>query len=124
MRILIVGLFDGLGGLRIAFRKLNKYVVVMCYVSSEVDKVAKRVVRKHWPGVLEWGSVEAINDDIVGKLSHVLSTQIDHVVIGGGLLVKICQALMHIVSVWQVHDPRCFITSHVLSSCFKSILVK
>ena len=78
VRVMIVGLFDGLGGLRIAFRKLDKYVVVMCYISSEVDKIAKRVVRKHWPGVLEWGSVEAINEDIVSKLSHVLSTQIDH----------------------------------------------
>ena len=35
VRILVVGLFDGLGGLRIAYRKLNKYVVVMCYISSE-----------------------------------------------------------------------------------------
>ena len=43
VRILVVGLFDGLGGIRIAYRKLNKYVVVMCYVSSEIDKVAKRV---------------------------------------------------------------------------------
>ena len=75
-------MFDGLGGLRIALRKLNKYVVVMCYISSEIDKIGKRVVRKHWPGVLEWGSVETVTDDIIGKLSHVLSTQIDHVVIG------------------------------------------
>ena len=37
VRVMIVGLFDGLGGLRIAFRKLNKYVVVMCYISRRLS---------------------------------------------------------------------------------------
>ena len=46
VRIICVGLFDGLGGLRVSLQKLHLYVVVILYISSEIDRPAKRCVRK------------------------------------------------------------------------------
>ena len=82
--VICVGLFDGLGGLRIALQKLGKYIVVILYISSEIDKPAKRLVRKRWPGVVVWGSVLSVSHDAVSKLGDMYSSFTDAVIIGAG----------------------------------------
>ena len=57
VHVVCVGLFDGLGGLRIALSRLGQSIKVVAYVSSEIDPPAKRLIRKQWPGVVEWGSI-------------------------------------------------------------------
>ena len=83
-RVICVGLFDGLGGLRIALQKLHLHLVVVVYISSETDKSAKRLVRKRWPGVQEWGSVESINREMITKIADVFKHIVDLVIIGAG----------------------------------------
>jgi len=84
VRVLCVGLFDGMGALRVALSRLEPTVLVVAYVSSEILGPAKRVVRKRWPGVIEWGSVLNISTEMVDKLMQFLLTRIDVVIIGGG----------------------------------------
>ena len=84
LRVICVGLFDGLGGLRIAFQKLGKYVIVILYISCEIEKPAKRLVRKRWPGVVEWGSVLSVSHDAVNKIGDIYQSLTDAVIIGAG----------------------------------------
>ena len=79
-----MGLFDGLGGLRIALQKLHAYAVVILYISSEIDRPAKRLVRKRWPGVSEWGSVLTISEPMIGKVAHIYQDLCDLVILGAG----------------------------------------
>ena len=83
-RILCIGLFDGLGGLRIALNKLVTRCCVVGYVSCEVDKHAKRLVRKRWPGVIEWGDITLVNREMVSKLGDMFCNRVDLVLIGAG----------------------------------------
>jgi len=81
---LCVGLFDGLGGLRLALKKLEPRCFVVGYISSEVDKPAKRLVRKRWPGVTEWGDVSLVSAEMVDKVANMFLEQTDLVLIGAG----------------------------------------
>ena len=49
LSILVVGLFDGLGALRVAVELLG--IPVIGYVSVEKSQAARRVVESHFPGV-------------------------------------------------------------------------
>ena len=44
------------------------HVLVIGYISCEIDKTAKRVVRRHWPGVIEWGSVVSVTKEMIENL--------------------------------------------------------
>ena len=69
-KVLVIGLFDGIAGLLAAVSRIP--VTIMGFVSSEVDPLCKKVVRKRWPGVIELGSVEDIDFDAIGKLAKNL----------------------------------------------------
>lgn len=79
--ILAIGLFDGIGALRVALELLG--IPVVGYVSVEKHNPAKRVVESHYPGVLQYDDVTAIDAQAV-KSWTALFTQISLVVIGAG----------------------------------------
>ena len=53
--VLVVGLFDGIGALRVALDTLG--VPVLGYISVEKHEPARRVVERHYPGVLHYVTV-------------------------------------------------------------------
>lgn len=62
-QVLLVGLFDGIGALRVA---IDLQAVAVCgYVSVEVNPNARRVVESQYPGVLHYDSVEGIDAALV-----------------------------------------------------------
>ena len=65
-RILLLSLFDGIGGARRALERIR--VMVCLYVSVELDSKAMRVVREAWPEVLERGDVFRITRLLLGPL--------------------------------------------------------
>ena len=50
-RVLTIGLFDGIGGLTVAWRRVP--VKVLGMDSCEVDSNARRLMRRRWPGLIE-----------------------------------------------------------------------
>ena len=52
-RVLVISLFDGIGGLLAAVSRLP--IVVVGFAASEIDSACKRLVKKRWPGVIELG---------------------------------------------------------------------
>ena len=54
----MLALFDGLGALVLGVSRLP--VQVVGFASSEIDKQARRLVRKRWPGVVELGNIKAL----------------------------------------------------------------
>ena len=64
--ILLLSLFDGIGGARRALERLR--VILCLYLSVELDSQAMRVVREAWPGVLELGDVCRITHLLLGPL--------------------------------------------------------
>ena len=81
-RVLVVGLFDGIAGLLVAVTRLP--VLVIGFVTSEIDSAARRLVRKRWPGVIELGSITAITPDQINRLAGTFSAAVDLVIIGAG----------------------------------------
>ena len=63
MAVFSVGLFDGIGALRVALETIN--VKVLGHVSVECNKAAQRVVESHYPGVVVVQSVLDIDQAIV-----------------------------------------------------------
>jgi len=61
--VLVVGLFDGIGALRVALDTLG--VPVLGYISVEKHEPARRVVERHYPGVLHYVTVQEITGEVV-----------------------------------------------------------
>ena len=61
--MLSVGLFDGIGALRVALDTLG--VQVIGHVSVEKEAAARRVVEAHYPGTVSLSAVEDINEEVV-----------------------------------------------------------
>lgn len=59
----MIGLFDGIGALRVA---IDLQGVPVCgYISVERNKAAQRVVEAHYPGVWRYDDVERISEEVV-----------------------------------------------------------
>ena len=63
MMVFSVGLFDGIGALRVALEVLN--VRVIGHVSVECNKAAQRVVESHYPTVEKVNSVTEVDEEMV-----------------------------------------------------------
>ena len=79
--ILVVGLFDGLGALRVAVETLG--VQVIGYASVEKHAPARRVVESHFPGVVCYDDVQAFGLDEILQLRGMFS-QATMVLLGAG----------------------------------------
>ena len=79
--VLVVGLFDGLGALRVAIESLG--IPVIGYVSIEKQANARRVVESHFPGVESYDDVTTFAHSDVKLLAGKYS-QACLVVIGAG----------------------------------------
>eukprot|EP00435_Cladocopium_sp_Y103_P022238 s2269_g5.t1 len=80
-RVLSIGLFDGIGALRVALDLLGLQVVG--HVSVEVDGHAARVVESHFPEVRHLQRVQDVSDEQVREWARDYS-QASVVVVGGG----------------------------------------
>ena len=80
-RILSIGLFDGIGSLRVALDLLG--CDVAGHISVEKDPGARRVVEHHFPGTLHYHDiVEVVEKDVISwSLTH---GQVEMVLIGAG----------------------------------------
>eukprot|EP00435_Cladocopium_sp_Y103_P044257 s197_g12.t1 len=81
-RIFVLSLFDGVGAIMCALARLLCQIVG--YASSEIDKECKRLVRKRWPGIIELGKVECIDDKAISALISSTGYQIDCLLITAG----------------------------------------
>eukprot|EP00438_Fugacium_kawagutii_P023978 Skav204023 [mRNA] locus=scaffold229:88479:92291:+ [translate_table: standard] len=81
MSVLSIGLFDGIGALRVALDCLP--VSVCGHISVESNPVAQRVVEGNFPGTVTVNSVEEITDDMVISWAGKFS-QCSMVLIGAG----------------------------------------
>ncbi|CAK0846241.1 unnamed protein product [Prorocentrum cordatum] len=88
LRVLCIGLFDGIGGLAVALSRLP--VRIVGYVSAETDAKARRVVRLRWPGAIDWGDVRTVTAQTVEDLRIAYQSEVDLVVAGAG---SPCQGL-------------------------------
>lgn len=61
--VLSVGLFDGIGALRVALDALG--VQVIGHIAVEKEAAARRVVEAHYPGTVSLSAVEEINKEVV-----------------------------------------------------------
>ena len=80
--ILVVSLFDGVSALMCSLCRLP--VRVVAFAPAEIDKECKRLVRKRWPGVIELGSVTAIDRKVIETLCQAVGPRLDLVLCGGG----------------------------------------
>lgn len=76
-----IGLFDGIGALRVALEVLG--LPVIGYVSVEKHEPARRVVESHYPGVLHYPDVQAIAEEDVQEWATKFSSA-SLIVIGAG----------------------------------------
>src|ERR1035437_1011962 len=60
--MIVLSLFDGLSGARIA---LDQMGVPVTYYSSEIDESALSISRYHYPGIIQLGDVHNITPNIV-----------------------------------------------------------
>ena len=65
-KVLSIGLFDGIGGLRRSLERLR--IRVMLNVSVESDTRASRVVREAWPGTVEVSDIRKVTQGILSTL--------------------------------------------------------
>ena len=79
--VLSVGLFDGIGALRVALDVLEAQVIG--HVSVEQDPKATRVVEAHFPGTMVVPAVEAISEEMVLQWSTRFS-QCSVIILGAG----------------------------------------
>ena len=79
--VLLIGLFDGIGALRVAMDLQETYV--LGYVSVEMCSNARRVVESHYPGVEHIDDVANISAEVVRGWSLRYS-QCSLVIIGAG----------------------------------------
>lgn len=107
--VLLIGLFDGIGALRVAMELLN--VPILGYVSVEQHAPARRVVERHYPGVIHYPDVAKIDGDTIKSWSTRFS-QSCLVVIGAG---PPCQGVSGLNSDRKgaLRDQRSSLFSHV-----------
>ena len=79
--VLCVGLFDGIGALRVALDLLG--VQVIGHVSVEKEPTARRVVEAHFPGLVALDLVEEVTSERVKEWSTTFS-QASLVLLGAG----------------------------------------
>ncbi|CAK0891073.1 unnamed protein product [Prorocentrum cordatum] len=82
LSVLLIGLFDGIGGLAVAFSRLP--VRIAACVAAETDAKARRVVRLRWPGVIDWGDVTRVGSETVRDLFEAFGGLVDLVVVAAG----------------------------------------
>ena len=80
-RVLSIGVFDGIGALRVALDLCSASVVG--HVSIEKSKVASRVVENHFPSTLFVEDVALVDEEMVKQWS-VQFSQVSLVLLGGG----------------------------------------
>ena len=80
-QVLSIGLFDGIGALRVALDCLE--VSSIGHISVETSPVASRVVEAHFPGTLFYGDVTTITEKEVSEWSGRYS-QAALIIIGAG----------------------------------------
>ncbi|CAK0855217.1 unnamed protein product, partial [Prorocentrum cordatum] len=73
-KVLLVGLFNGVGGLAVAFLRLPART--MGYVAAETDAEARRVARLRWPGAIDWGDVARVAA-VVNELRGACCDEVD-----------------------------------------------
>ena len=81
-RIFVLSLFDGVAAIMCALTRLPCQVVG--FAASEIDRECRRLVRKRWPGVIELGKVESIDDKVIEALVNALGFEIDCFLISAG----------------------------------------
>eukprot|EP00435_Cladocopium_sp_Y103_P064326 s581_g26.t1 len=79
--VLTIGLFDGLGALRVCHDVLQ--VHVLGHVSVEKSAAARRVVEAHYPGTIVLDDVATVTPDVVKEWSTLFS-QCSLVLLGAG----------------------------------------
>ncbi|CAK0822340.1 unnamed protein product [Prorocentrum cordatum] len=82
LSVLLIGLFDGIGGLAVAFSRLP--VRIAAFVAAETDAKARRVVRLRWIGVIDWGDVARVGSETVRDLFEAFGGLVDLVVVAAG----------------------------------------
>ncbi|CAK0895307.1 unnamed protein product, partial [Prorocentrum cordatum] len=82
LSVLLIGLFDGIGGLAVAFSRLP-FRIAAC-VAAETDAKARRVVRLRWPGVIGWGDVTRVGSETVRDLFEGFGGLVDPVAVAAG----------------------------------------
>ena len=113
VQVLTIGLFDGIGALRVSVDALN--LPMAGHVSAEISPEGQRVLETHFPDSLQVGSVENVDDEMVKQWALTYSN-VGLVLVGGG---PPCQgvsglnsdrkgALKDMRSKLFVHVPRVF----------------
>lgn len=80
-QVLVIGLFDGIGALRVALEVLE--IPVLGYISVEIQASARRVVESHFPGVEHVQDVRSISPELCLEWSAKYS-QAGLVILGAG----------------------------------------
>eukprot|EP00435_Cladocopium_sp_Y103_P015762 s1497_g3.t2 len=81
-RIFVLSLFDGVAAVMCALARLPCQIVG--FAASEIDAECKRLVRKRWPGAVELGKVEAIDDKVITSLVNSIGYEVDCLLITAG----------------------------------------
>ena len=107
--VVLIGLFDGMGCLRVSAARMG--LTVLGYISCEIDKAAKRVVRLRWPGVIEWNNIESVYRDVVDSTMKSFAGLASVVWLGAG---SPCQDLSGLNTSRQgLSGSRSGLTHHV-----------
>eukprot|EP00438_Fugacium_kawagutii_P015746 Skav233435 [mRNA] locus=scaffold1486:284964:287666:- [translate_table: standard] len=109
LQVVSIGLFDGIGALRVALDLQG--VRVLGHVSVEQHEPARRVVESHYPGTIHVSNVEDVDDSMVRSWSLQFS-QCSAVVLGGG---PPCQGVsgLNADRKGALRDKRSCLFSHV-----------
>eukprot|EP00438_Fugacium_kawagutii_P036449 Skav224179 [mRNA] locus=scaffold257:56221:60355:- [translate_table: standard] len=107
--VLTIGLFDGIGALRVALDGLG--VSCIGHISVEKDPRARRVVEAHFPDTLHYDDVAAIDEQVVQEWQGLFS-QASIVVIGAG---PPCQGVsgLNADRLGALRDQRSSLFTHV-----------
>ncbi|CAK0795636.1 unnamed protein product, partial [Prorocentrum cordatum] len=82
LSVLLICLFDGIGGLAVAFSRLP-FRIAAC-VAAETGAKARRVVRLRWPGVIGWGDVTRVGSETMRDLFEGFGGLVDPVAVAAG----------------------------------------
>lgn len=92
-RLGLLSLFDGVGGLRMAFESIG--VIPGCYISVEKCPKRARVVSRAWPDVVHCSDIKSVDADMVMRWRNMFP-YVRELVVGGGFP---CQDLSSL-NVW------------------------
>ena len=59
-------------------------ILVVGFASSEINAVARRLLRKRWPGLVELEDITKIDDKMIASLAQVFGPLVDLVIVAGG----------------------------------------